>query len=207
MSSIANALIPVLTLILAGFLIRRTQFLPDSFWPSAEKMTYYLLFPALLIHSLANKKISDLPWREMFFTLEWTILISALLLSSWWFLKRDKGGPLFTSVFQGGVRFNTYVALAIAEALFGAEGLLLAAMGAGFMIPLINVLCVSAFSLTVGAARVSLKQFFLSLATNPLILGCVIGGSLNVTGIGLHTALESPLMLAGKAALPLGLMA
>lgn len=207
MSDITNALIPVMTLILTGFVIRRTQFLPDQFWPSAEKLTYYLLAPALLIHNLANKDIGALPWREMFLTLEGTILFSAVLLSMWWVLNHRGGGALFTSVFQGGVRFNTFVALAISEALFGTEGLLIAAMGAGFMIPFINVLCVSAFSLTVGSARVSIRQFLFSLATNPLILGCLIGGTLNGTGLGLHAALEAPLVLAGKAAFPLGLMA
>ncbi len=207
MSIITNALFPIFCLILSGFLIRRSEFLPDHFWPSAEKLTYYLLTPALLIHSLANKKIGDQPWREMLFTLEGTLLISAALLSAWWILNRRAGGALFTSVFQGGVRFNTFVALAIAEALFGTEGMLLAAMGAGFMIPLINVLCVSAFSLTVASAQVTARGFLLSLAGNPLILGCLIGGSLNLSGLGLSPVLEGPLALAGKAAFPLGLMA
>lgn len=134
-------------------------------------------------------------------------MISALLLSLWWFFNRHTDGALFTSVFQGGVRFNTFVALAIAEALFGTKGMLIAAMGAGFMIPLINVLCVSAFTLTVAAAKVSLHSFLLNLVKNPLILGCLIGGALNFSGIGLYAAVDGVLELSGKAALPLGLMA
>ncbi|WP_321492657.1 AEC family transporter [uncultured Desulfobacter sp.] len=207
MTTITNAIIPVLSLIVVGFLLRRTQFVPDHFWPSAEKLTYYVFFPALLIHNLANKKISDLPWCEMLFTVQGTVLVSALLLSSWRLFNPRGSGALFTSVFQGGVRFNTFIALAIAEALFGKEGLLIAVMGAAFMIPLINVLCVSAFSLTVPSDKVSLKGFFLSLAQNPLILGCLIGGALNVSGIGLHQSLDGPLALVGKPAFPLGLMA
>lgn len=207
MLPVINSLIPIFTLIFSGVLIRRSNFLPDDFWPAAEKLTYYLLTPALLICSLVNKKIDDLPWQEMLLTVQGTVLISALLLSLWWLFNRKAGGALFTSVFQGGVRFNTFVALAIAEALFGTKGLLLAAMGAGFMIPLINLLCISAFSLTVASAEISLAGFIRNLATNPLILGCLIGGSLNLSGVGLHPGLDGSLTLLGKAAFPLGLMA
>ncbi len=207
MAIISNALIPIFLLIISGFCARRSGFLQDEFWQAAEKLTYFLLMPALLIHSLANKDISRLPWQQMLLTVDGTVIISAGLLSLWWLLRRQRGGPLFTSVFQGGVRFNTYIALAVAEALYGSKGLLLAAMAAGFMIPLINLLCISAFSLTVVKTRISFASFTRSLITNPLILGCLIGGTLNLSGIGLFSALDGTLSLAGKAALPIGLMA
>ncbi len=207
MTVIINAITPIFFLIICGFVLKRSGFLQDGFWQSAEKLTYFILMPALLIYSLANKDISNLPWQQMLLTVEGTVLVSAALVSLWWLFQRQRGGALFTSVFQGGVRFNTYIALAVGEALFGTKGLLLAAMGAGFMIPLINVLCISAFSLTVVKTRISVWSFIRSLITNPLILGCLIGGTLNLTGIGLFTALDGTLSLAGKAALPIGLMA
>ena len=163
--------------------------------------------PALLIQNLANKNINDLPWREILFAVEGTVLVSAGAVSLWWVFKRQAGGPIFTSVFQGGVRFNTFVALAVAEALYGSKGLFLAAMAAGFAIPLVNLLCISAFSLTVSATRFSIIGFLKSLTTNPLILGCLIGGMLNLSGVGLHSGLDGTMALAGKAAFPIGLMA
>ena len=207
MQTILVALTPVFTLIFVGFLIKRWRFLAEEFWPAAEKLTYFLLMPALLIHNLANKNIHELPWREFLLTAEGTVLVSAGVVSFWWVFKRQAGGPLFTSVFQGGVRFNTFVALAVAEAMFGSKGLLLAAMAAGFAIPLINLLCISAFSLTVAATRFSVTGLVKSLTTNPLILGCLIGGMLNLSGVGLHSGLDGTMALAGKAAFPIGLMA
>ena len=208
MTSIADALIPVLALILTGFVIRRTGFLPPTFWPSAEKLTYFLLMPATLIHNLASKKIGPLPWVKILLTVEGAILASAILVTLWWLLNRKMGGPVFTSLFQGGVRFNTFVALAVAENLFGRDGLFLAAMGAGFMIILINVLCVSAFSLTVNnGTKIDLKLLAFDLLRNPLIIGCVIGVGVNALGIKLPTAIDGILALGGKAAFPVGLMA
>ena len=208
MTSITDALIPVLALILAGFIIQRTNFLPPSFWPSAEKLTYFLLMPATLIHNMAGKQIGTLPWLKILLTVEGAVLASAFLITVWWFANRHMGGPAFTSLFQGGVRFNTFVALALAENLFGKDGLFLAAMGAGFMIILINVLCVSAFSLAVNnGAGMNLKRLLIDLLRNPLIIGCVIGVGLNAAGLKLPLAIDGVLALGGKAAFPVGLMA
>lgn len=208
MISIIDALIPVLAMILAGFVIQRTNFLPPTFWPSAEKLTYFLLMPAILIHSLAGKKAGTLPWLKILLTVESAVLASALLVTLWWLANRRMGGPAFTSLFQGGVRFNTFVALALAENLFGSDGLFLAALGAGFMIILINVLCVSVFSLAVNnSGRVCLKRLCADLIRNPLIIGCVLGVGLNASGVTLPPAIDGILALGGKAAFPVGLMA
>ena len=208
MTSIADALIPVLALILAGFVIQRTGFLPPTFWPSAEKLTYFLLMPATLIHNLAGKQIGALPWMKVLLTVEGGVLASAVLVALWWLVNRQMGGPVFTSLFQGGVRFNTFVALAVAENLFGRDGLFLAAMGAGFMIILINVLCVSTFSLAIRSSRgMDLKRLLSDLIRNPLIIACVIGVGVNASGIKLPVAIDGILALGGKAAFPVGLLA
>lgn len=208
MTSISDALIPVLAMILVGFAIQRSAFLPASFWPAAEKLTYFLLMPATLIHNLSAKKAGELPWVKMLLTVEGAVLASALLVTLCWLANRQMGGPVFTSLFQGGVRFNTFVALALAENLFGRDGLFLAALGAGFMIILINVLCVSAFSLTVNqSGSLDLKRLGGDLLRNPLIIGCLIGVGLNATGLQLPLAIDGTLALAGKAAFPVGLMA
>jgi hypothetical protein len=208
MITITNALFPVLALIFVGFLIQRTNFLPSTFWPSAEKLTYFLLMPATLIHSLAGKQIGSLPWLKILLTVEGAVLASAFLITLWWLANRSMGGAAFTSLFQGGVRFNTFVVLALAENLFGKDGLFLAAMGAGFMIILINMLCVSAFSLAVNnGKKVDFKRLVIDLLRNPLIIGCVIGVGLNASGLKLPLAIDGILSLGGKAAFPVGLMA
>ena len=208
MTTIADALIPVLALILVGFLIQRTAFLPPAFWPGAEKLTYFLLMPATLIHSLAGKEIGALPWGKILITVEGGVLASALLVMIWWLFNRRTTGPVLTSLFQGGVRFNTFVALALAENLYGRDGLFLAAMAAGLMIILINILCVSLFSLAVGSSNgIDLKRFLRDLIRNPLIIGCLIGVGINVSGMKLPVAIDGILSLGGKAAFPVGLMA
>jgi malonate transporter and related proteins len=207
MTLICNALLPVLGMILCGFLLRRAEFLPEQFWPGAEKLTYYLLMPAMLITNLASKKMDGLPWLKLLFTVEGTVLASALLVTVWWLAIRRMDGPMFTSFFQGGVRFNTFAALALSEGLFGKDGLLIAAMGAGFMILFVNILTVAAFSLATGNGGIQFRKVMTDLAKNPLIIACVVGVGLNAAGLKLPSALDNTMVLAGKAAFPIGLMA
>lgn len=207
MTVIIESLFPVLALIAAGFIIQRTNFIPATFWPSAERLTYFLLMPAILIHSLANKKMDSLPWFKILLTVEGTVIVSAVLVTAWWLFNRKISGETFTSLFQGGVRFNSFVAFALAENLYGRDGLLMAALAGGFMILLINVLCVAAFSMTVNKSSISIKRVLGDLLKNPLIIACVIGVGLNVSGFKIPPAIDGVLLLGGKAAFPIGLMA
>lgn len=54
----------------------------------------------------------------------------------------------------------------------------------------VNMLCVSVFSLT-NPDNGGFQKLPKQLATNPLILGCVAGLSLNLSGIGLYQAMAS----------------
>jgi len=102
--------------------------------------------PTLLIHTLGKQTIVGTPWPSILVVVAGTLILSAAVLVS---LRRFRtiNDATFTSIFQGGVRFNTYITLAVAQILLGIRGLAMASIAAGFMIVLINLLCVSAFVL------------------------------------------------------------
>lgn len=115
--------------------------------------------------------------------------------------------PTFTSMYQGGVRFNTFIALVLAAQLYGDEGVAAVAVVSAVMILLINVLCIAIFSTYIGSTQVRLKTIGHDLITNPLLVGCLIGLGLNFSGVGIGGSFESFVELVGKTALPMGLMA
>ena len=206
MTSIATALGPVFMLILLGALLRRLGFPEPGFWPQAERLTYYVLFPAMLVYKLATAEVDDTPVGPLLGSIAFMLLAgSALLLLSRRQLAAN--GRAFTSVFQGGIRFNTYIGLACAQALYGDAGLVVAAVTIAIMIPLVNVLCVSMFHLVLHGDKLTARTLLRALLGNPLILGCLLGILLNRTGIGLPGWTEATLALLGSAALPLGLLA
>ncbi|CAM5224913.1 hypothetical protein [Alishewanella longhuensis] len=57
MLQIILALVPVFALLMVGFFARRHGFPGEGFWAPAERLTYYLLFPALLINSLSQASL------------------------------------------------------------------------------------------------------------------------------------------------------
>lgn len=203
---VIDALGPVFLLILAGVVLNRLNFPGAAFWPGIERLTYYLLFPALLVHRLALAEFSMASLGSLAAVIALGLIgVSLLVIGIRRWLAMDEVS--LTSVYQGAVRFNTYIGLAGAEALFGPPGLALAAIALGLMIPMVNIGSVLAFSLVDDASRVQWKALVRGLASNPLILACLLGLVLNGAGVGLPGWSSSTLRLLGAAALPLGLLA
>lgn len=207
MSTFANALVPVVVLIIIGYGLKRLRFLSDETWSGMEKLTYFVLFPALLIRTLANQSLSGTPWILMLTVVVGTLGVSIVALVGYHRLRASVSDATFTSIFQGGVRFNTYIALAVAQRLFGYDGLALGSVAAGFMIVLINLACISAFALWGKSKHKGATFMAREIIGNPLIIGCAIGWFLSLTGIGLPGVTEDVFEILSKAALPFGLLA
>jgi len=203
---IIDALVPVFMVIMAGTLLNIFRFPGGDFWPLVERFTYFFLFPVMLISKMANARIDQVAVDKvalaiilLLFAMTALVVVLKPLLT--------RSGPVFTSIYQGGLRFNTYVVLAAAEALYGEAGLTIAAVAMAIMIPLINVFCVFIFTLYVGQSGSGLGATLKAIAKNPLIVGCVVGIGLNITGIGLPGWSAAAFNIISNAALPLGLLA
>src|SRR5690606_31010816 len=70
-------------------------------------------------------------------------------------------------------------------------------------IPLVNILSVLAFT---RSHDMQLKKIILDLSKNPLILGCMVGGVFNLSGLALWAGAEQFLKQIALCSLPLGLM-
>ena len=204
MEHIFSALVPVFGLILIGYLFKRISFPSHEFWPMADKLTYFILMPALLIYKLSNAKFEA---NSVSFVLASLI---AIFLTMIILIIVNKITPTknssFTSIVQGGIRFNTYVFLAISGSIFGDTGLVLSAIILTFAIPFINILCVTIFALYSDNSKLDFMYLIKSIIKNPLIIGCVIGGAINFFAIPIHVSLGNLLEILSKAALPLGLL-
>ncbi|MBH3430900.1 AEC family transporter [Pseudomonas alkylphenolica] len=201
---ILATIVPIALLIALGRWLRACDFLGDSFWPAAERLSYFVLLPALFVHSLATADLSGLPVFDMVTVLLISTLIGAVLLVL------CKGviagdGASFTSVFQGGIRFNNYIGATLAAGIYGTGGIALAAVANAAIVPTVNVLCVLAFARYNGAQS-SARAVAKAICSNPLIVGCALGIALRLTGMGLPAGIEPTIKALGQAALPLGLL-
>lgn len=204
LAAILAALLPLFALIIAGAVLHRAGFPGATFWPQLERFIYFVLFPALLVEGLATADLAPGSIPAMVAATALTLLaMSAMLLALRPLLRVD--GPGFTSVYQGAVRFNTYLGIAVALAVYGEGAMAVAALVLALLIPLVNVGSVLVLTVYAGG-RADPAALARGLARNPLILACVTGLLLNLSGLGLNRHFATLLDTAGAAAVPLGLM-
>lgn len=203
--TILTVLAPVLVLVIGGLLLRRNGFPGDGFWEPAEKLTYFLLFPALIVATLSGVSLRDLPWLPMAAALATSqMLVAAAVALAMLVLKvatHERGGLM-----QGAIRMNTYVGIAISQGLFAEQGVAHAAVAIAIIVPLVNVISVSTLACCSSNDRNTLVGVAAKVLANPLIVACLIGIGLNVASIKLPAIAEDPLRLLGRGALPLGLL-
>ena len=206
MVAIVESILPVFILIGLGFGIRRARLLPDSFWPAAEGLTYYLTFPALLITNTAKAALGGDLVLTLAVVLLGPIVITALLLAAVR-AALHADGRVFSSIFQGALRPNTYIGLAVAKSLLDQEKFAMAALCVALAVPLVNVLSVAALTAWVGDRQIEAKALLRPLAKNPLIIACAIGALLNAFDFRAVALLLPTLEILGQSALPIGLLA
>lgn len=193
-------LLPDFLLIVAGFLLCRYTPLDRPVWEAAEKLVYFLLFPVLLFNSISRSTLSPgdtltlmggglgvlLAGVAMAYALHWVPGVAP----------RDHA-----SGSQVAFRFNTFVGLALAERLHGAQGVAWIAMIVAVCVPLANVAAVYPL------ARHGGHGYLRELSRNPLIVATLAGLAANLLGLRLPEPAAISLQKIGLAALPLGLMA
>ncbi|MFT7003672.1 MAG: malonate transporter [Sulfurimonas sp.] len=205
MEHIFTALIPIFILITIGFYFKRIKFPSNDFWTNADKLTYYVLMPSLLIYKLSTANLDNIEAFSFLMTGMLgivAILIITILIN----LKTKTPGAPFSSMVQGTVRFNTYVFLALISSMFGDKGIALAALLMTFAIPLINVICISVFAIYVNEQKANAKGMIKSIVKNPSILACVIGGSINYLDLTIPVVTLNVLKILSSSALPMGLL-
>lgn len=193
-------LLPDALLILAGFVICRYTPLDRPIWEAAEKLVYYLLFPVLLFNSIVRTPLQPGQTLALGGAGMAVVLLGmglAYALRAW----PGVDARAHASGAQVAFRFNSYVALALAERLQGAQGVAWVALLVALCVPLCNVGAV------LPLARHGGQGLARELARNPLILGTLAGLAANLAGLRLPEPAALTLHRIGLAALPLGLMA
>jgi len=198
---------PIFILVLLGHLLRRVGLLKEDFWTQSAKLGYWVLLPALLFYKISTADI-DLgmmaPFAGIlagsFFAAGAVTLVVTQIIAI--------PAPERGSTLQGVVRHNSFMALAIAEALFGAEGLSLAALASAVLALVTNFSIIPAL-LSLGAGnggKAGMPLIVTSVAKNPFILSILAGLLVNFLLPNEIPIVHDTAELVGSAALPVMLL-
>ena len=208
MAIVIAALQPVFLLIVLGFVLKRSLMRLETQWHGLERLTYYVLFPMLLIQTLVKADLTKVPVAGV----GGALLISALAMSLLCLglrplvARMDIDGPAFTSIFQGATRWQTYVALAVSGNLYGDTGLALASVAMVAIIPLVNVFSVSVLAHYASPEKQSARAIVMTVVRNPLIWACAIGLAINVLHLPSPKIWHEVADALGRSSLAIGLL-
>ena len=207
MTSVIGALVPVFLIILLGVLLKRFSLFGREAWRGFENLCYFVLFPVLLVQTLATAELGAAQVLDFAAALLFAIgTMSLLLLLLYPVLRRfGVGSAAFSSLFQGATRWHGFIALSIVGLLYGDEGVTWMAITMAVIIPPLNIINVAVLA-HFGSTGSRIQDVLLKLARNPFIIACATGAFLNLSGIGLPAPLFDVLDILGGGALGLGLL-
>ncbi len=193
-------LLPDLLLIVIGAALCRFTALGRPIWDAVERLVYYLLFPVLLFNSILKSALDPQQTFGLASCGVATVLFGITLAYATR-LWPGVDARLHAAGAQTAFRFNSFIALALAERLQGVQGVAWMALIIALCVPLCNIAAVWPLARHGGHA------YGRELVRNPLIVATVAGLLANLAGVRLPAPVDTTLQRIGLAALPLGLMA
>jgi malonate transporter len=205
MSLILLGVLPVFSIIAIGWGLRVSHTIPENAWGPIERLAYFVFYPGFLIPAAWNADFANGSAGALgAATIAGMSLVALAVLAVRPLLRID--GPAFTSVFQGALRWNSFVFLPLVIAIYGQAGAGMAAIVLGVLIPAINVFCVLVLAKWGEGQGRGWRASLRSLAANPVIWSCAIGVALNLLGVPKPEVLMRALGLLSDAALAVGLI-
>jgi predicted permease len=199
----ASLLLPDFALILCGYVVCRYTALNRSVWEPVERLVYYFLFPVLLFHAMVRTPLDVAATSGLMgagISLGLAGVLMAYSLPHLPGLRRTDR-HLHAGSAQVAFRFNSFIGLALAERLAGAQGLQSIAVLIGVCVPILNIAAV--WPMVGGGGR----QFAKELLRNPLVVATVSALAFNLLGGRLPEWLLPTTARIGSASIALGLMA
>lgn len=172
-----NAIVPILLVVLLGYVVRRIGPWSDDFFKQLNKLCFNLFLPIHLFYSVYGiSDLSSMNWRVVGF-LFCGIMTAALigfLAATLFVSQRKQKGVIIQCAFRSN---QAILGLPLAQSLGGDPAMAFASVSTSLFVPLYNILAVVVLSTFGGddAKRPTVKTLLRRVASNPLIIGTVIG--------------------------------
>ncbi|HOP57353.1 MAG TPA: AEC family transporter [Bacillota bacterium] len=173
-----NAVLPLLLMIGLGYILSRTRFLGEEFWPCANRFVFRIALPCLLFYTVYSASgLQDIRWNVVLYASAGVLVLFVIgFLVAMFFVKDPtQKGVINQGVFRSNM---TIIGVPLAEALGGADAVLVVALVSLVIIPLYNALSVIALSVFLrgeDGEKVPWIKVLLKILSNPLIIAIVLG--------------------------------
>ena len=197
----------VLLIVALGYLIKHKQLFHESLWGALARLCYWVLFPGLLFNLTSRAVLAGDLLGPFLIALSCGALVVVLFA---YLAGRMLGasGPAMSSLIQGGLRHNGFLALSILQGAAGLTALEIGAIGVAFLVPISNIVAVVVLFLfsTEPTPQNLGRAVARELVRNPLIGAVILGVAVNIFDIPVPSFLSIAADMLGAAALPLLLL-
>ena len=169
-----NAVLPIMMMVALGYALKRIGLIPAAFAPMANKLVFRVFLPVTLFLNVygISAEMSIGIGYILYAVISVFILFGLGNLLVVLVTKGNRRAPLLQAVFRSNFAL---IGIPLAEALYGAEGVAVAALLSAVAIPLFNVLAVLCFSLHSEKGKLDAKKILLDILKNPLIIAVLTG--------------------------------
>jgi malate permease and related proteins len=210
---VINSLVPVFLLIALGKLLCRTGFFTGEFARNLNRLTYWVALPALLLDKVTNATFNSGDVTRLSVLLILATIGSALAAYLAGFVLKLKPRALGAFV-QGAARSNNaFIGLPVI--LYSMSGLspdveALATVALAPAIVFYNILSICVLIAHSDRTHQNKRQtavlFIKQMITNPLLISCLIGLTLNFYGLHFPLPIQRSFAALGSASLALALL-
>ena len=206
-----NAILPIFLLAVLGALFRKTGKIDDRFVDTADWLMFIIALPVMLFQEVAGSSLSDSLDLKLILFLIVSVTLSFLLTSvvvSVTVRDRSKRGALI----QGCCRSNfAILGVPIAVNMFGDIGGQTIAIAMPFVILMFNTYSVIILTVYSGDSDKRLDRgtvigILKNIATNPLIIGILLGVVFLLAKIPIPAAADKTLTYLANLTTPLALI-
>lgn len=204
-----ESLLPIILIIAAGFFMCKSNIVAKKQWAGIELLSYWLLFPVLVLISLINMDLSKINLGAITKSYLLATLVQIILI---WSLRQPLKRYLnindrtFSTIFQTSTRWNAFIALAIANNLAGDQGLAIVALIMAITMPLLNFVNIVVLTICCSDTKPTFKTTAINTLKVPIIWGSILGLSINLGQVPLYEPLIVSFDIIGRAGLGIGLL-
>ncbi|WAV90545.1 AEC family transporter [Oxalobacter aliiformigenes] len=210
MLAIANIVLPIFALIIAGYFLRRKNILSVNACTELNRYVVWLALPALMIDVMINSSWSELYQPEFFYAFELGVFIIFFGVLAFHWLKTKNLVNATVDATSASYANTGFIGLPLCALTFGADKLGPAMIAAILTVSAnfaVSIIFIEASSQSGKSLWITLRNVAVSLCKNPLIVAPVIAGILCASGVQLPYGAAQSIRLLGASASPCALVA
>ncbi len=200
----ANIVLPLLMLMAVGYVSRRLKLLDASTVSQCNSVLFKVFLAVLLFNNTRATDFENLADIKILVFVA-VLIVFSFLSTALFVVGVERDNRRRGVMIQGICRSNyALYGIPLITALFPGGNVALASLLIAVVIPLFNVFSVIALSYC-GTKNVKIGRVLLSILTNPLIIGTVLGMVFSYYSITIPSFLDSALISLGSIATPFAL--